>query len=128
VGPALGGIIIGHEVARAFRVPFIFTERVDGKMTLRRGFGIGPKQGIVVVEDVVTTGGSTSEVIEIMRAKGGYVIGVGSLVNRSGTANPFDPLPYVALLEAEFPTWERTDCPLCKRDSPIVKPGSLPVK
>ncbi len=128
VGPALGGLIIGHEVARAFRVPFIFTERVDGQMTLRRGFGIRPKQGIVVVEDVVTTGGSTKEVIKLMRALGGYVIGVGSLVNRSGTANPFDPLPFVALLEADFPTWERSECPLCKRDRPIVKPGSRPVK
>ncbi len=128
VGPALGGLIIGHETARAFRVPFIFTERVDGRMALRRGFGIGPKQGIVVVEDVVTTGGSTKEVIELMRSLGGYVIGVGSLVNRSATANPFDPLPYVALLEADLPTWERSECPLCKRDRPIVKPGSRPVK
>ncbi len=128
VGPALGGLIIGHETARAFRCPFIFTERVDGRMTLRRGFGIGPKMGIVVVEDVVTTGGSTKEVIEIMRSLGGYVIGVASLVNRSGTANPFDPLPYVALLEADFPTWDRSECPLCKRDRPIQKPGSRPVK
>ena len=128
VGPALGGLIIGHETARAFRVPFIFTERVDGRMALRRGFGIGPKQGIVVVEDVVTTGGSTKEVIELMRSLGGYVIGVGSLVNRSATANPFDPLPYVALVEADLPTWERSECPLCKRDRPIVKPGSRPVK
>jgi len=128
VGPALGGLVIGYEVARAFRVPFIFTERVDGRMTLRRGFGIGPKQGIVVIEDVVTTGGSTREVIEIMQSLGGDVIGVGSLVNRSGSPNPFDPVPYVALLEAEFPTWEKADCPLCKIEQPIVKPGSRPVK
>ena len=63
-----------------------------------------------------------------MRSLGGYVIGVGSLVNRSATANPFDPLPYVALVEADLPTWERSECPLCKRDRPIVKPGSRPVK
>ena len=128
VAPAMGGLIIGHETARAFRVPFIFTERVDGKMALRRGFGIAPNQGIVVVEDVVTTGGSTREVIELMRSLGGYVVGVASLVNRSGISNPFDPLPYAAMLEANFPVWERAECPLCKRDRPIVKPGSRPVK
>jgi len=128
VAPALGGLIIGHETARAFRVPFIFTERVDGEMTLRRGFGIGPKSGIVIVEDVVTTGGSTKEVIKIMQSLGGYVLGVASMVNRSGIENPFDPLPYAALLEVDFPTWERSECPLCQRDQPIKKPGSRPVK
>ncbi len=128
VAPALGGLVIGYETARAFKVPFIFSERVDGKMMLRRGFGIAPNQGVVVVEDVVTTGGSTKEVIELMTARGGYVVGVGSLVNRSGSDNPFDPLPYVSLITADFPTWPRAECPLCQRDRPIAKPGSRPVK
>ena len=128
VAPALGGLIIGHETARAFRVPFIFTERVEGRMALRRGFGIAPNQGIVVVEDVVTTGGSTREVIELMESLGGSVVGVASLVNRSGVSNPFDPLPYAAMLEANFPAWERSECPLCKEGKKIVKPGSRPVK
>jgi len=128
VAPAMGGLIIGHETARAFRVPFIFTERVDGKMALRRGFGIAESQGIVVVEDVVTTGGSTKEVIELMRSLGGSVVGIASLVNRSGNPNPFDPLPYAAMLEANFPAWEESDCPLCKEGQPIIKPGSRPVK
>jgi orotate phosphoribosyltransferase len=128
VAPAIGGLIIGHETARAFKVPFIFTERADGKMMLRRGFGIAPNQGVVVVEDVVTTGGSTKEVIELMNARGACVVGVASLVNRSGSENPFDPLPYVSLITADFPTWPRAECPLCQRDMPIVKPGSRPVK
>lgn len=128
VAPALGGLIIGHETARAFRVPFIFTERVDGTMMLRRGFGIAPNQSVVVVEDVVTTGGSTKEVIELMRAHEAYVVGVASMVNRSGSDNPFDPLPYVSLVTVDFPTWPRAACPLCQRDRPLVKPGSRPVR
>jgi orotate phosphoribosyltransferase len=128
VAPALGGLSIGHETARAFRVPFVFTERVDGTMQLRRGFGITPNQGLVVVEDVVTTGGSTREVIELLTRLGGYVVGVASLVNRSGATNPFDPLPYASLITTDFPTWPRAECPLCQRDRPLVKPGSRPVK
>jgi len=126
--PALGGMIIGHETARAFKVPFLFTERVEGRMALRRGFGIGPKQAIVVVEDVVTTGASTKEVIDLIETLGGCVVGVASLVNRSGSDNPFEPRPYTALLQAIFPTWKPKDCPLCRQGKPLVKPGSRPVK
>jgi len=128
VAPALGGIIIGHETARAFKVPFLFTERVDGVMALRRGFGVGPKQAIVVVEDVVTTGGSTKEVIDLLESLGGCVIGVASMVNRSESDNPFDPRPYVALMRASFPTWKPNLCPLCRQGKPVTKPGSRPVK
>jgi len=128
VAPAVGGLIIGHETARAFKVPFLFTERVEGKMALRRGFGVDPKQAIVVVEDVVTTGGSTNEVIDLLEALGGCVIGVASLVNRSDSDNPFEPRPYVALLRASFPTWKANLCPLCRQGKPLVKPGSRPVK
>jgi orotate phosphoribosyltransferase len=128
VAPALGGIIIGHETARALKVPFLFTERVDGVMALRRGFGVGPKQAIVVVEDVVTTGGSTKEVIELIESLGGCVIGVASMVNRSGVDNPFEPLPYSSLLRVAFPTWKPNICPLCRQGKPVSKPGSRPVK
>jgi orotate phosphoribosyltransferase len=128
VAPALGGLILGHETARAFKVPFIFTERVDGTMRLRRGFSVAADQAVVVVEDVVTTGGSTREVVEVMTAAGGCVVGIGALVNRSGSKNPFGPLPFTALITADLPTWPPDQCPLCQRDQPLMKPGSRPVK
>lgn len=127
VSPALGGVIIGHEVARALGTPFIFTERQEGVMTLRRGFALAPGQRVVVVEDVVTTGKSTREVLEVVASTGAEAVGLASIVNRSGTANPFEPLPYAALLEVSFPTWPPEDCPLCREGHPIVKPGSRPV-
>ncbi len=127
VSPALGGVIIGHETARALGVPFLFTERQDGRMTLRRGFAVAPGQTILVVEDVVTTGKSTREVLAVLKAAGGDVRAVASMVNRSGAANPFEPLPYAALLAVNFPTWKPEDCPLCRRGLPIEKPGSRPV-
>lgn len=127
VSPALGGLIIGHETARALGTPFLFTERLDGVMALRRGFGIAAGQTIVVVEDVVTTGGSTREVISLLESLDGLVLGVGSLVNRAALDNPFDPLPYAALIRAELATFAPDDCPLCRAGSPLVKPGSRPV-
>lgn len=122
--PALGGVIIGHEVARALDVPFLFTERSDGVMALRRGFVVEPGSRVLVVEDVVTTGGSTREVMEVMTALGGVVVGAGSIVNRSGQENPFAPLPYSALLTLEVPTYRPESCPLCAAGVPLVKPGS----
>ena len=127
IAPAMGGLIIGHETARALDVPFIFTERAEGEMVLRRGFGFDRSQRMVVVEDVVTTGRSTREVISILEDLGGDVIGVASVVNRSGIAQPFSPLASRALLEADFPTWAAEECPLCRDDVPIAKPGSRPV-
>jgi orotate phosphoribosyltransferase len=127
VAPAMGGVIIGHETARALDLPFVFTERVDGEMRLRRGFGIEAGQRVVVVEDVVTTGRSTREVVDILEGLGATVIGVASMVNRSGIPQPFAPLPSRALLEAEFPTWPAADCPLCREGVPIAKPGSRPI-
>lgn len=127
VGPAMGGLIIGHEVARALDRPFIFTERAAGKMTLRRGFGLAEGQTTVIIEDVVTTGKSTREVIDVIEAFGATVIGVGSIVNRTGTSDPFDDVPYHALLEARFATWQPEDCPLCATGEPMTKPGSRPV-
>ncbi len=126
VSPALGGVIIGHEVARALGTQFLFTERREGEMTLRRGFSIPEGAAVAVVEDVVTTGRSTREVMAVVEGLGGRVVAVGSIVNRSGVANPFEPLPYRALLEASFPTWEPGRCPLCAEGLPVEKPGSRP--
>ncbi len=128
VSPAMGGLIIGHETARALGLPFLFTERADGEMVLRRGFAVAPGQRVVIVEDVVTTGKSTREVIAILETAGAEVVGLASMVNRSGIANPFDPKPYRALLEVSFPTWSADACPLCADGVLIAKPGSRPVK
>jgi orotate phosphoribosyltransferase len=127
VAPAMGGLIIGHETARALDVPFLFTERADGAMVLRRGFGLAPGQRVVVVEDVVTTGKSTREVIAVLSNLGAEVLGVGSMVNRSGDPRPFAPLPSRHLVEVEFPTWPAAECPLCRDGVPIAKPGSRPI-
>jgi orotate phosphoribosyltransferase len=128
VAPAMGGLIIGHETARAMGIPFVFTERAEGEMVLRRGFGLERRQQVVVVEDVVTTGRSTREVISILEGLGADVIGVASIVNRSGDAQPFAPLPSLALLEGDFPTWTAEECPLCRDGVQIAKPGSRPIK
>ena len=127
VSPAMGGLIIGHETARALGVPFLFTERADGAMVLRRGFAVIPGQRVVIVEDVVTTGRSTREVIDVLTATGADVVALASMVNRSGVADPFEPRPYRALLEVAFPTWPADTCPLCADDVPIAKPGSRPI-
>ena len=127
VAPAMGGLIIGHETARAFDLPFLFTERADSEMVLRRGFGLAPSQKVVVIEDVVTTGKSTREVISILEGLGADVVGVGSLANRTGTSQPFAPLPSRHLVAVDFPTWTAEECPLCKEGVPIAKPGSRPI-
>lgn len=124
VSPAMGGLIIGHEVARALELPSLFTERADGEMVLRRGFAVAPGQKVVIIEDVVTTGKSTREVIAILETAGAEVVALGSLVNRSGNPNPFEPRPFRFLLEASFPTWPADECPLCADNTPIAKPGS----
>lgn len=126
VSPALGGVIIGHEVARALDVPFHFTERAEGAMALRRGFRIEEGTRVLVVEDVVTTGGSTREVMNVVGRHGGVVVGVASLVNRSGDEHPFLPLPFTALLTLEIPNYPPESCPLCAAGVPVTKPGSRP--
>ena len=123
VAPAIGGIIVAHEVARALGVRALFTERESGLMTLRRGFQIAPGEKTLVVEDVVTTGGSTRETIEAVTRAGGTVVGAGFLVDRSGGAVDVRA-PRVALLTLDVPTYEPSVCPLCKEGSPAVKPGS----
>ena len=125
LSPALGGVVIGHEVARALGVRAIFAERQDGALMLRRGFVVAENDRVLVVEDVVTTGGSTRETIQVARAAGGHVVGAGSIVNR-GAGAQLD-VPYVALLEIALPTYEPDTCPLCAQGLPVVKPGSRPV-
>ena len=122
--PAIGGLIIGHEVARAMGVPFIFTERdADGKMALRRGFSVEPGQKFVVIEDVVTTGGSTREVIALLQSMGAEVLAAGSIVDRSGGSADVG-VPRVALTTLQPETWPADFCPLCQKGMPIEKPGS----
>lgn len=125
--PAIGGMIIGHEVARALSARSIFTERdASGKMTLRRGFEIEPGEVAVVVEDVVTTGGSSREVIDILKAAGARVIGAGSIIDRSGGAVDVG-VPRVALKTLQVISYSPEECPLCRAGDPVVKPGSRPV-
>lgn len=124
--PAIGGLIIGHEVARALGARFIFTERdASGQMVLRRGFTVEPGESAVVVEDVVTTGGSSREVIDILKDAGAYVIGAGSIIDRSGGTADLG-IPRVALRTLQAATYQPDVCPLCAEGTPVVKPGSRP--
>jgi orotate phosphoribosyltransferase len=123
VGPALGGMLVAHEVARAFGCRGLFTERQDGRMTLRRGFRLEPDERVVVAEDAITTGKSTREVIEAVQGAGAQVIAVGSLVDRSVGEVEFG-VPRRSLLRLEVPTWEAATCPLCAAGSRPEKPGS----
>ena len=126
ISPALGGLIIGHEVARALGVPFLFTERdADRRMSLRRGFAISPGSRAFVVEDVITTGGSTKEVIDIVRAAGAIPVAAGSIIDRSGGAADLG-IPRAALETLTVPVFEAADCPLCFKGEPVTKPGSRP--
>lgn len=123
VAPALGGVLVAHEVARAFGCTGLFTERHDGSMRLRRGFALELGAPVIVVEDVITTGGSTREVMEVVTNHGGDVIAVGSLVDRSGGRVELG-VPRVSLLALDVPTWGPAECPLCAQGSSPVKPGS----
>jgi orotate phosphoribosyltransferase len=121
--PALGGILAAHEVARALGARSIFTEREEGEMRLRRGFSIRPGERCLVVEDVITTGGSTREVIRVVEEAGGRLVGIGALIDRSGGAAVFQ-VKRSALATLNVPTWKPEDCPLCKAGTSAVKPGS----
>ena len=121
--PAIGGIIIGHEVARALGARFIWTEREAGEMTLRRGFSVAPGERTLVVEDVVTTGGSTRETVEALKRAGADVIAAASIIDRSaGTADV--GVPRVALVTLMVLALEPESCDACKSGEPVVKPGS----
>lgn len=124
VGPALGGIIVAYEVARQLGVPGMFTERNQSEMQMRRGFTIQPGQRVLVVEDVITTGGSVQEVIEVVKAQGGQIAGVAVLVDRSGGKADFG-VKLAAVLTMDIESWEAAECPLCKAGQGTpVKPGS----
>jgi orotate phosphoribosyltransferase len=123
VSPAMGGIIIGHEVARALEVPFLFAERQDGEFVLRRGFRVEPGASVAVVEDVFTTGKSTLEVISALAPLGARVAAVGSIVNRGVEAGAF-PVPSRSLLSIDVPSWPEPECPLCAKGVSIDTPGS----
>ena len=123
LSPALGGIVIGQEVARALNVRALFAERQDGTLSLRRGFSLGPDDQVLVVEDVVTTAGSTRETMAVARAAGATVVGACSMVDRSGGGHGLE-VPYVALLPMHLPTYSEPECPLCKDGVPVIKPGS----
>jgi orotate phosphoribosyltransferase len=127
VSPALGGLIIGHEVARALGTPFLFTERdpETRKMMLRRGFSVDPGQTAVVVEDVITTGGSTLDVIGVLSGAGARVLAAGSIIDRSGGAADVG-VKRVALATIQAAAYPPEDCPLCRQGMPVVKPGSRP--
>ena len=123
LSPALGGIVIGQEVGRALGIRAMFAERQDGKLMLRRGFGLGQGERVLVVEDVVTTGGSTRETIEVAQAAGARVVGAAAIIDRSGDRRSLD-VPFFALATVSLPTYEPGVCPLCLAGEPVVKPGS----
>ncbi|MGD8628724.1 MAG: orotate phosphoribosyltransferase [bacterium] len=122
VSPAVGGIVIGHEVAKALGVRHIFTERIAGRMMLRRGFEIAPGEKAVVVEDVFTTGGSVKEVIEVLEGLGGKIVAVGSIVDRSSGVDFGVPAAY--LVKAEIENHQPAECPLCSGGVEVTKPGT----
>jgi orotate phosphoribosyltransferase len=125
VGPAMGGIVIGHEVARALHARSLFTERdaATNAMTLRRGFEIQPGETAIIIEDVITTGGSTMEVVRVLQAAGANVVAAGSIIDRSGGRADVG-VPRVSLQTIEPLTYQPEECPLCSAGQPIVKPGS----
>ncbi|MCU7490347.1 MAG: orotate phosphoribosyltransferase [Bacteroidota bacterium] len=126
IAPAIGGIVVGQEVARQLGKRSIFAEREDKELTLRRGFTITPGEKVLVCEDVVTTGGSVFEVIDIVRKLGGEVVGVGMIVDRSNGKVDFG-VPQVSGLKLDVVSYTPEECPLCKQGIPVVKPGSRKV-
>lgn len=123
IAPAIGGIVVGQEVARQLGKKSIFAEREDKKLMLRRGFEIKPGEKVLVCEDVVTTGGSVFEVIDIVRSNGGVVVGVGIIVDRSNGKVSFG-VPQVSTLQLDVVSYLPEECPLCKENLPLIKPGS----
>lgn len=123
LSPALGGIVIGQEVGRALHIRALFAERQDGTLTLRRGFTLAPSDRVLVVEDVITTGGSTRETIAVAEAAGAQVVGAASIIDR-GTEPARLDVPLQALVRLEVPTYQPDACPLCANGIAVVKPGS----
>jgi len=124
LSPALGGIVIGHEMGRALGVRAIFAERVDSGLALRRGFSLAAGERVVVVEDVVTTGKSTRETMAVAEASGAKVVAAASIIDRGAETDL--GVPYVSLARLVVPTYAPESCPLCAQGLPVVKPGSRP--
>jgi len=125
LSPALGGVIIGHEVARALGVRAIFAERADAVLKLRRGFSLSSGERVLVVEDVITTGGSTRETIEVATAAGADVVGAAAIIDRSAGAARLT-VPFQSLAQLTLPTYDPSACPLCAQGLRLMKPGSRP--
>ncbi|HEV2221470.1 MAG TPA: orotate phosphoribosyltransferase [Candidatus Acidoferrales bacterium] len=122
--PALGGVLVGHEVARGLGVRAVFVERdISGRMALRRGFAFQPSERVLVVEDVWTTGGSTRETIGVVEQAGGLAVAAGALIDRSGNRLELN-VPTKALIDLDIPSYEAFECPLCRSGQEIAKPGS----
>lgn len=121
--PAIGGLVIGFAVAQSLNVRFIWTERQNGEMTVRRGFSVKENERILVVEDVITTGGSTRECIKALEERGARVVGAASIIDRSNGAADVG-VPRIALVSLEVPSYEADNCPLCAAGTEAVKPGS----
>ena len=124
VGPMTGGILLAHETGKTLGTRAIFTERVNGKMTFRRGFALHKGERCLIVEDIVTTGGSICEVIDVVKAAGGIPVAVSMLVDRSGGKATFEDVPSTALLNMDVETYEPATCPLCQKGMPLTKRGS----
>lgn len=124
LSPALGGIVIGQEVGRALGIRAIFAERQDGRLTLRRGFAVSPADRVLVVEDVITTAGSTRETVDVARASGAQVVGASSIIDRGSDSSRVVEVPLFSLARMEVPTYPPESCPLCAKGLPVVKPGS----
>ncbi len=127
LGPAYGGILVAYELASALGVRAMYAERVEGKMTLRRGFDVADGRRVLVAEDVVTTGGSALETVDLLNALGARVVGVTSVIDRTGGANPF-PVPFIPLLRLDLPAVPAAECPLCRQGMPIETPGRKQLK
>lgn len=124
IGPAIGGIVVAYELARALGAKGLFAERQDGRMTLRRGFAVRRGERVLLAEDVVTTGGSLREVQEMIAAAGAEVVAVTALVDRTSGRDPGFGMPLTSLVKIEVPAYTPEDCPLCREGLPLVKPGS----
>ena len=123
VGPVTGGILLAHETGKSLGTRAIFTERVDGKMTFRRGFSLREGERVLIVEDIVTTGGSIKEVIDVVKAAGAVPVAVSMLVDRSGGKADFGDVPHTALLTMDVETYSPDTCPLCAKGVPMTKRG-----
>ncbi len=123
ISPAIGGIVVGQELARQLNVRAIFTEREGEKMTLRRGFRIEPHEKIIIAEDVITTGGSVKEIIELIEKAKGYPVGIGAIVDRSDGQTDFG-IPLFSPVQVKAVTYKPERCPLCSQNIPLIKPGS----